>query len=247
MERYSIESSGAKAKPANKGGKAGGRKLFGIGFLTGANAAYVVVGGIIFVLLASTSFFGYQTFSLGRENHKLQDENKALEQQLNANHQSSTINDGTADSSASQPTDKLSQSQKDSLQADLNTKNFSSIKPLLSPDVLVVRTGHSNLSGQTPEQVINELSFLSGAVPPWIIVTGDTLTNWQNGAFGSFFDPGTLVFQSSNDYVVSFDFTPDGQIDTVFMTDDAGVLSQSAGGTGDNAPVSQPDSATGSE
>src|SRR5579872_4081899 len=92
MERYSIESSGSKAKSTAKGGKAGGRKIAGIGVLAGTHTAYAAVGGIIVLLLASTGFFGYRTISLGRQNHKLQDENKALQQQLNAGHQSSTIN-----------------------------------------------------------------------------------------------------------------------------------------------------------
>lgn len=241
MERYSIESSGQKGKA---GGKGVGKKL-GTAAIVSGNATYLVGGAILLISLAGTGFFGFRTFALVRDNRKLRDENKALQQQLGAIHQSSTIKSNPA--AANTPAGKASQSQKDSIQAALNTKNLTAIKPFLAPGVLVVRAGGTSLSAQTPEQVINELAFLAGAAPPWIIVSGATLTNWQNGAFGSFFGAGTIVFQSSNNYVVSFDFTPDGQIDTVFMTNDAGVLSQSAGSTGDNAPVSQPNSASGSE
>lgn len=241
MERYSIESYKDKKKEASNK-----RKNKSAGGLDDQARLILIIGCIAGVLAFSTIAFAYKTITLSHDNKSLKDQNKILQQQIEALRKVSTASEQNQ-AAASKPHGQATAAQKSSIQSSLNAKSFSGISPYLASSVQVVKAGSSTFSGLTPQQVIEQLAYLAGAAPPWVEVSGATLTNWQNGPYGSYFGAGTVVFQSSNNYVVSFDFTPDGQIDTVFMTNDAGVLTQTDSSTPAAPVVSQPNTGNSSE
>jgi cell division protein FtsB len=149
---------------------------------------------------------------------KLNQEKADLQHQLNeANAEDDTTDEATKT--------KPSASDLENIQASITSGNTAALEGYMAKKVTVILAASECCGSRTPTQAINDIKYLEGATDPWNFdLPQATLDNYAAGDYAQYFPDDALVGKSANNYVVSFTFDAQGDINGVFMTGNSNVL-----------------------
>lgn len=145
----------------------------------------------------------------------LKSENAALQKEL----------DDAEAAAAEEIIKKPSQADLDNIEAAVKSGNYAALEQLMEEKVTVILAASEGLGERTIEQALDDLDYLDSGTDPWNFdLPAKTIDNYQAGDYKQYFPDGALVGRSANDYVVSFSFSDNGKIKTIFMSADSDIL-----------------------
>ncbi len=128
------------------------------------------------------------------------------------------------------PADEVDNSQaladlKENISAAIESGNTAALEGYMTNPITVVFAASEKGGPETPTAAVADLNYLSGAVAPWDFNLSEaTLNSYKAGFYSQFFEDGTYVGKSSDDYVVSFKINSDNKIATIFVAASADLL-----------------------
>lgn len=106
----------------------------------------------------------------------------------------------------------------DTLKSIIQGGTYSDLTPYLADTVTVIVAASEGVGARTPAQAAGDLKYLDAGTDPWNFALPDsTLNEWRVGDYASYVPITSVVGESANHYVVSFQFDTEGKIAVIFM------------------------------
>lgn len=113
----------------------------------------------------------------------------------------------------------------ENIKAAITSGNTAALEGYMADSVTVILAASEGLGSRTPTQAVSDMDYLSGGTTPWdFALPSATVSGWASGDYGTYISADGLVGKSANNYVVALKFNSDGDISSVFMTNNAGLL-----------------------
>lgn len=204
-------------KPSEK--KPGDKKLKIVSLLLALFIiATAALGGLSYIVNSNAK---KQESAQQQEIAKLEQEKKDLEEQLKKAKDDAKAAKTAASTACTDPTS----ADLDNIKAAMNSGNTAALEGYMAETVTVIYAASEGVGPQTPAQAVADLEYLAAATTPWnFSLPASTITAWASGGYSSYISTDSLVGKSANNYVVAFSFDCDGNIDTIFMAANSGLL-----------------------
>lgn len=175
---------------------------------------------LIVLLLASNGVMLWQILRYRHDKAMLTKDKQSLQSQVNdlkkqlADAKSAAAPSTTATTCNS----TVSTSLKENIKAAITTMNTAALEGYMADSVNVVFAASEKSGAESPTAAIADLDYLKSATTPWNFdLPAATIAKYQAGAYKQYFDTGTYVGLSANNYVISFGFTC-GKISSIFVS-----------------------------
>ena len=182
---------------------------------------------------ASTGYFGWQYWKLKTHNNDLSSEITALKKQAASQESaksksSDESSSATKDSSTSTETVvTLTDKQKETIVASLNTMNTQPLEGYMADEVSVVIAASEGQGVKSPADAVASLNYFSSATTPWDFGLGaSVLSSYGKGFYAQYFGENTYVGKAASKQVVSFHTNSSGKIDVIFIAADEMLLTE---------------------
>jgi hypothetical protein len=114
---------------------------------------------------------------------------------------------------------------KNAISAAIMSKNYAAIQSLMASSVTVVYAASEKGGSEPPTSAVADLAYLNNATGAWnFSVAQATITQYQAGDYGQYFQGVIYVGQSADKYVVAFGFDMCGKISRIFVTPSSDLL-----------------------
>lgn len=117
-----------------------------------------------------------------------------------------------------------SATQASNIKAAITSGNTAALQSYMASSVSVVIAASEGMGPQTPAQAVKDVDYVSAGTNWDFALPAATLSKYQSGAYKQYFPANALVGQSSNKYLISFQFDSSGKIDAIFMAKNADGL-----------------------
>lgn len=221
MEETDQKPDNSESKKESKKDKGGKKDLI--------KKILAILLALLLLLAASYGGYWYKGQQAKKESDekqqqidKLEEEKKKTEEELAAE-KSKKSSDSDSESSATKT--KPSESDLENIEASITSGNTAALEGYMASKVNVIMAATECCGSRTPAQAIGDLQYIEAGTDPWnFSLPAATIASYQAGYYSSYFPADALVGKSANDYVVSFTFDSNGDIDGIFMAINADLL-----------------------
>lgn len=141
------------------------------------------------------------------------------------------------------PSAGVSQQTKDDVTGAIEQKQPAALDKHLAPRVTVVNVANGTSKTVDAKDVAGLIQSITTAQNPWNwIISPQTLAQWQNGPYGQYITPGSLIGQSADGQVIIINFDSNGQIVSIIIIPNADLLLPTPAVSA--TPTSQPNGTT---
>lgn len=148
----------------------------------------------------------------------LQSEKDALQKQLE---EANAQDDSSEESTSTSP----SAADLENIEAAITSGNTAALESYMAKKVTVILAASECCGSRTQAQAVADLAYIDGATDPWDFdLPQSTLDGYASGDYKQYFPDDALVGKSANNYVISFTFDDSGDIDGIFVTNNAKLL-----------------------
>lgn len=152
---------------------------------------------------------------------KLEEEKKKAEEELEAEKSEKSSSSDSTTKAKTEP----SASDLENIEDSISSGNTAALEGYMASKVNVIMAASECCGSRTPSQAISDLNYIEAGTDPWdFSLPAATIAAYQAGYYSSYFPADALVGKSANDYVVSFTFDSNGDIDGIFMAINADLL-----------------------
>lgn len=173
----------------------------------------MIVVVLLLIAGAGAGVYFWQNQKVG----DLEDQNETLTNEVQDLKATANSNDSAADD-ADNDTPTSSVLTEENIADAVSSGNYAALEGYMADTVRVIIAASEGVGDRTPAQAVEDMKYLDGGTDPWTFeLSEETLLEWRFGDYGSYFPLSAVVGKSANNYVVSFQFNPEGKISVVFF------------------------------
>lgn len=114
---------------------------------------------------------------------------------------------------------------KENVIASITSGNTAALEGYMANPVKVVIAASGGVGDRTPAQAVSDIVYIKDGTAPWNFnLPAATLAAYRASSYGQYFPTNAIVGKSANNYVISFSFNSAGKISTVFMANNAALI-----------------------